>query len=635
MKKSSIRIAIWLRWLQQKRGFLLRALLCWTFSLFFLKFDENGTYDIRFQLRGKQQVTQNIVLVTLKTQEFSKMYDQKTSRLINTNELSELSDSFYWDRDLWSTLLNNILKQNPAKIGVTLYFGNNVGQPRLTSQETIIFKDPRIVWATNSNEPERLSLPIAARANKSNIAHIDTLKDDDGIVRRLIYTPNGIPNIAERLVTTLPSSLAGSTLNNLLVINYKGETLFTEVLFSDVLNGNLPKDFFKGKIVLIGSEKSNNSQIQTPIGLLSRHEFWAMVTENLYSDSFIKRFSSYLYAVFLFLLTGIAILIITHYPQSVALVFFIWLTTLSTAFSAWVFDSFYIWIPIISSVSLFIFVWVLFIGHQALKIEQAHAQLKYQQEYLAELEQLKNNFISLISHDLKTPIAKIQAVLDRVLTQGPLTEELHTDLLSLKDYSEELNRYIQSILKVLRVESRDFKILKETADINGIIENVVERLAPLARSKKIELNLNLEPMFLIEIDVTLMTEVFLNIIENAIKYTPESGKVMIRSYETDTEVCVEIEDNGEGVPPEDQEMIWQKFARGKSQNYKTKGTGLGLYLVKYFIELHGGHISMKSETKKGTAFLVRLPIKNETSDEISANNEINIKDNKENKLEPL
>ncbi len=593
-----------MRWLYQKRGFLLRALICWLFSLFFLKFDESGTYDIRFQLRGEQKISQNIVLVTLKNSEFSRMYDLKTSSLINTNELSDLSDSFYWDRELWRQLLVKVLDQSPSKVGITLYFGDNVGQLRLTSQEIMTFKDPRVIWSANSSEPEKLSLPIATKADKSNIAHIDTLKDDDGIVRRLILNPDSIPNIAERLA----GQKSKHKISSLPIINYKGHGLFPEISFSDVLSGSLPKDFFKNKIVLIGTEKSGNSQIQTPIGLLSRHEFWAMVTENLFTDSFIKKFSSSIYAGFLLILACLAILIITNYPQAIALFFLVWLATLTAAFSAWVFDSFYIWIPIVSSMSLFIFVWVLFIGHQALKIEQAHARLQQQQSYLAELEQLKNNFVSLISHDLKTPIAKIQAVLDRVIAQGPLTTELQTDLLSLKDYSEELNRYIQSILKVLRVESRDFKIVKETADINGIIENVVERLSPLARSKKIELNLNLEPMFLIEIDVTLMTEVFLNIIENAIKYTPEEGNVAIRSFETETEVCVEISDSGEGIAVEDQESVWKKFVRGKAQDYKTKGTGLGLYLVKYFIELHGGQISMKSEIKKGTAFLVRLPI---------------------------
>jgi two-component system phosphate regulon sensor histidine kinase PhoR len=604
VKKTLLRISIWMRWLYQRRAFLLRALLCWVFSLFFLKFDESGNYDIRFQLRGDQKVSQNIILITLKNTEFSKMYDLKTSSLINTNELSDLSDSFYWDRDLWRELLSKILADSPAKVGITLYFGDNVGQLKFTTQEIITFKDSRVVWAANSNEPEKLSLPVATQADRSNIAHIDTLKDDDGVVRRLVVSPDTIPNISERMLPDLSHHFKSS----LRIINYKGQHLFQEVSLSDVLSNDLPKDFFKNKIVLIGAEKSINSQVQTPIGVLSRHEFWATVTENNISKSFIKKLSSPVYAGFLLLLTFIAILLITSYPQAVALFLMIWLATLSAAFSAWIFDGFYTWIPILSPICLFIFIWVLFIGHQALKIEQAHARLQQQQSYLAELEQLKNNFVSLISHDLKTPIAKIQAVLDRVLAQGPLTPELQSDLSSLKDYSEELNRYIQSILKVLRVESRDFKILKETGDINGIIENVVARLKPLARSKKIELNLNLEPMFLIEIDVTLMTEVILNIVENAIKYTPESGKVNIRSFETDSDVCVEIEDSGEGIAPEDQELVWKKFVRGKSQDYKTKGTGLGLYLVKYFIELHGGKISMKSELKKGTVFLVKLPI---------------------------
>lgn len=603
------RISIWWRWLHKRRGFLMRALICWVFSLFFLKFDENGNYDIRFQLRGDKKVSSEVVLVTLKVTEFSKMYDFRTSSLIYANEFSDLSDSFFWDREIWKNLLSKILEQKPKKVGVTLYFGGNIGQVRLSPNEGHIFRDQRIVWATNSNQPEKLSLPIASRANRSNIANIDTLKDDDGIVRRLIFSSDGVSSLAERLQHDPAAVRSG-----IAVINYKGKGLFTEVSLSDVLSSDLPKDFFKNKIVMIGTEKSSYSQVQTPLGVFSRHEFWAMATENILTDSFIKKFSSLIYAAFLLALTFLAIVILTRYPQAVALFFLIWLATLTSAFSAWVFDGFYYWIPIVSPISLFIFIWVLFIGYQALKIEQAHARLQQQQNYLAELEQLKNNFVSLISHDLKTPIAKIQAVLDRVMTQSNLPPELKSDFVSLKDYSEELNRYIQSILKLLRVESRDFKILKETADINGVIENAIQRLSPLAKSKNIELHVNLEPMFLIEIDVTLMTEVFLNIVENAIKYTPENGQVTVHSYETDSDVCIEIKDSGEGIAPEDQELIWQKFVRGKTQDYKTKGTGLGLYLVKYFIELHGGRISMQSELQKGTRFLVQLPIETNDTD---------------------
>jgi two-component system, OmpR family, phosphate regulon sensor histidine kinase PhoR len=604
VKKSLLKASIVLRWLYQKRGFIMRALICWVFSLFFLKFDENGNYDIRFELRGEQKVTQSVVLVTLKTSDFSKMYDLKTSTLIKSTELADLSDSFYWDKQLWLNILSNILKENPKKVGVSIYFGNNIGQVNLTNEELSLFRDPRIIWASNTSEPEKLALPFAARANKSNIAHIDNMKDDDGVVRRVLSNSDTLPNLATRLVDK-PNAIS-----NLSVINYKGHNLFTEISLNDLLSKSLPANFFKDKIVIIGTEQSTNSQIQTPIGVMPRHEFWATIVDNALSDGFIKKLSSYLYASFLLLFTLIAILIITHYPQGIAFFFLVWLGTLTAAFSAWAFDGFSVWIPIVSPTSLLIFIWVLFIGYQALKIEQAHTRLQQQQNYLAELEQLKNNFVSLISHDLKTPIAKIQGVLDRLLTDHNNTSNpaLNEDLTSLKEYSEELNRYIQSILKVLRVESRDFKILKETADINGIIETAVERLSPLARSKKIAISTNLEPMFLIEIDVTLMTEVFLNIIENAIKYTPENGNVNIRSYETEKDVFVEVSDSGEGITAEDQEIIWKKFTRGKAQDYKTKGSGLGLYLVKYFIELHGGEITMQSQLKKGTKFTVRLPI---------------------------
>ncbi len=603
MKKALLLISIYTRWIYQRRGFVMRALICWAFSIFFLKFDESSNYDIRFNIRPQQKITQDIVLVTLKASEFTRMYDLKTSTLIKSTELADLNDSFYWDKGIWANLLEKILKQGPKKVGIAMYFGSNIGEVRLSNEEQSLFKDPRVIWATNSSDSDELSLPFATKVNKSNIGHIDTLKDDDGVVRRVMTSTDIIPSFPERLVDNDKIKIP-----NLATINFKGEKLFPEISMSDALGPILPANFFHNKIVIIGVEKSSNSQIQTPVGSLSRHEFWAQVTENLQNQSFIKKFSRIVYALFLLALSIVAVITITHYPQGIALFILLWTATFTFAFSAWVFDSFSFWIPIVSPLSLLIFVWVLFIGYQAFKIEQAHTRLQQQQQYLSELEQLKNNFVSLISHDLKTPIAKIQGVLDRLITQSKAPPEMQEDLQSLKEYSEELNRYIQSILKVLRVESRDFKIIKETADINGIIENVLERLGPLAVSKNINLQANLEPMFLIEIDVTLMTEVFLNIIENAIKYTPKDGQVFVRSFETEKDVCIEISDSGEGISLEDQEIVWKKFTRGKTQDYKTKGSGLGLYLVKYFIELHGGDITMQSEIGKGTTFLVRLPI---------------------------
>lgn len=601
-------LRVWLRWGLSKRGFWTRAFLCLLFSLVILKFDEVDTYDLRYKLRGPQKINDSIVLVTIKPSDFVKIYDLKTNSLINVNESNEITDSFFWDQTIWRDLLQQILKQNPKSVGVTLFFGDNIGQTRLNSQDLLTFKDERILWATNSRELEKLSLPFATLPERTNIAHIDLLRDDDGVVRRLLMNPNYLPNIAERSAFNKKTS----RLRNLPVINYRGSQRFRSIDLQNVLKNNFSSDFFKNKIVFIGIEKTLNSQILTPVGQISRHEFWANVTDNYIENRFIQKLPTIVYATALLMLMIISVFIITHYTQVISLFLFLSLATVWTAFSMWTFDTFYIWLPIASPLTLLVLIWIVYIGYQALRIEQAHNKLQQEQRYIAELEQLKNNFVSLISHDLKTPIAKIQAVIDRLTVQNSLPDSVQEDFHNLKIYSEELNRYIQSILKVLRVESKDFKINKETADINGVIENVIERTRPLAKSKSISINLNLEPMFLVEFDVTLMTEVMLNLVENAIKYTPINGQITIHTTETDTDVLVSVSDTGEGIDPEDQIHIWKKFVRGKNQELKSKGSGLGLYLVKYFIELHGGTITLKSELGKGTTFDVSLPIESET-----------------------
>jgi two-component system, OmpR family, phosphate regulon sensor histidine kinase PhoR len=600
------------RWLLSGNNFWARAILCWLFASLLLKLDAIESYDTRFKIRGSQARTSDVVLVTINPNDYaqiSKIFssDKNLSSLISINELNNVTDSFFWDEKIWSELLGKILAQKPKKIGVTLFFGDNIGKTVNSKRDLDLFKNPKIIWASNSTFSDKTALPFMTTLSKSNIGSIDLLKDDDGIVRRVLLDPDQMPSIAEKLASTKSPKQKSS-----LVINYNGSNRFQTISMSAILKYEVPTYFFTNKIVLIGSEKTNNQQILTPFGQMSRHEFWGQVTDNFVHDKFIRKLPILIYVTLLLLLTIACVFIITSYPQAVSLFFFLWLGTVWTAASIWTFDTFAIWIPVASAYALIVLIWITYIGYQALRIEKAHYKLQQEQNYLSELEQLKNNFVSLISHDLKTPIAKIQAVVDRLNLQNhlPVSErpEIKDDLNNLKDYSEELNRYIQSILKLLRVESKEFKIYKETGDLNGVIENVVDRLKPLATAKNIELKMNLEPMFLIEFDLTLMTEVILNLIENAIKYTSPNGTVNIHTTETDFDVLVEVHDTGEGISEEDQEHIWKKFSRGKNQDLKTKGSGLGLYLAKYFIELHGGKISVKSELGKGTSFYIRLPI---------------------------
>ncbi|MNT43188.1 Histidine protein kinase DivJ [compost metagenome] len=118
-------------------------------------------------------------------------------------------------------------------------------------------------------------------------------------------------------------------------------------------------------------------------------------------------------------------------------------------------------------------------------------------------------------------------------------------------------------------------------------------------------------MFSLEFDTTLVKEVIINLVENAIKYTPAQGHIEVVSFEADDQVHILVKDTGEGIKPEDLDKVWGKFTRGSDQDLKTKGTGLGLYLVKYFIELHGGKVKMESQVGQGTTVSFTLPVDSE------------------------
>ncbi|AHI05537.1 sensory transduction histidine kinase [Bdellovibrio bacteriovorus W] len=603
------KIQILLRFLSLRRGFWLRCLLCWGIGCIALSNDEIQSYDQRFKLRGDQKTSPNIVLITIRQSDFANVYDARTNFLDNMHEVTDITDSYFWNRQIWSRMLSRILKQNPKSVGVTLYFGDNIGTIRLNKEEDRIFHDPRIIWSSTMNSLERVLTPSFTNSNYSNLGSNEVRRDDDGVVRRVFPQRGDIPHLVEKITgKAFPTKLAG------LPINFRGSNkVFTQYSLSEILYDDLPSKAFTGKIILIGAETSTGPVYMTPMGTISRMEILAHATDTVLGGKWIQRLSFWWYASGFVLLMVIAVFLITTYPQSVAFFFIIWIGTLLAALSAWVFDTFYFWSPAFSPFVLLGTTWIVFIGYQATKVEKRNFELQQEQQYLQELERLKNNFVSLISHDLKTPIAKIQAIVDRLLVEQK-GQGLTSDLMSLRLYGDELNRYIQSILKVLRVESRDFKIHKDVADINEVIDEALVFLRPLAAQKNITIHTQLEPMFSAEFDTTLIKEVIINLIENAIKYGSEGGHIEVVSLESDDQIQVIVKDDGAGIHPEDLERIWGKFTRGSDQDLKTKGTGLGLYLVKYFIELHGGKVHLESILGQGTTVSFTLPLDEETEE---------------------
>ena len=508
-------------------------------------------------------------------------------------------------------MLEKLLKYNPAAIGITFFFGDNISNTITDSTNLGVFHDPRVVWLSSVYQSDKALLPYFALNELQNYGNGDLIKDDDSKVRTFFTSHNS-------QITHMSLQLAKRLLSNKLlpideqstfkkIINFRGDDkVFSSIRLSEVLSDQTPKSDIEGKIIIIGAETSDLNLYSTPVGNLNRSTIIAHVTDNMINSRWIKRLPNFVYGIELLLILIFSVFIISHYPQNVALVFIFIFIGIITTVSIWLFDTFYFWTPVFSPIIQLTSTWIIFVGYIINQIEKKNWHLAQESKNYSELEQLKNNFISLISHDLKTPIAKIQAIVDRLLTTE-IPPHLNDDLKALRNSSNELHKYIQSILRVMRVESRDFKIHKDVTDINELIVSAILQLKPLAQEKNIIINTFLEPLFSIEVDITLIQEVLVNLIDNAIKYTPANGVVNIYSQEAENEIVVQIKDTGEGINPNEIENVFGKFVRGSNQDLKSKGTGLGLYLVKYFVELHGGKIKIESALKQGTTVTISLP----------------------------
>jgi signal transduction histidine kinase len=225
------------------------------------------------------------------------------------------------------------------------------------------------------------------------------------------------------------------------------------------------------------------------------------------------------------------------------------------------------------------------------------------------VEELKTNFISMMSHDLKTPIARIQGMLDVILKDSaPVSSVQREALDTIKHSSDDLLKFINSILNYAKMQSEGVVLHKSAKDINQILEEVIHRHEFLAKLKKIEIITEFEPLFPVAVDPDLIRQVFSNIIENAIKYSSEDTQIRVQSQEKEGFVWVTVVDQGVGIAEDELPYVFSQFFRSKNaKSSPIKGSGLGLYLAKYFAELHKGELFVESTYGKGSSFTLKLP----------------------------
>lgn len=233
-------------------------------------------------------------------------------------------------------------------------------------------------------------------------------------------------------------------------------------------------------------------------------------------------------------------------------------------------------------------------------------------QLLKQVEELKTNFISMMSHDLKTPIARIQGMAD-VITKDTnhLSPPQQEAIDHIRTSSEDLHKFINTILNYARIESEGVALHLQSKDINELIKDVIRKHDFLAKVKHISVVTNFEPLFPIRVDPELIKQVISNLIENAIKYSSDGSQVIVTTRESDAFVRIEVKDGGQGIDEADLPNVFMKFFRSKAvKSSPIKGSGLGLYLAKYFVELHKGQISVQSVQGQGSTFTVDLPLGN-------------------------
>lgn len=403
---------------------------------------------------------------------------------------------------------------------------------------------------------------------------------------------------------------------NFALIKYSGNPLderIPVIPFHRVVVGNFPKGFFNNKIILVGPQYVSNSYdfVQTPFEKESaktpKISVHADIVEALINEKTILDVDDVFTKIAALLIALLLSYIISRVQPVKGLVITIILILSILTFSYISFMAFGWWIKLshlIFSIFIVYYIWVPF---RAIEEYQRRYAIQEEAKLLKQVDNLKQNFISLMSHDLKTPVAKIAGIADILKMKFNNSSEQSELINNVVDSTKELNDFINSILDLTKIESQNLTLTKESKDINKMIEGIVQKLNFQASSKDMRILLDLSPLYPIQIDTVLMNRVISNLIENAIKYAGKGRSVSIKTWDDSDWVYIEVKDNGVGIREEDLVHIFDKFYRVKNdRTHSIKGTGLGLYLVKYFIELHNGVITATSQPGEGTSFIIKL-----------------------------
>lgn len=230
---------------------------------------------------------------------------------------------------------------------------------------------------------------------------------------------------------------------------------------------------------------------------------------------------------------------------------------------------------------------------------------------LDQVDKQRREFVGNVSHELRTPLSSIKILSESLIHQEHAPEEIYKEF--LKDIDSEvdrLNKIIDSLLYLVDLEKEDIYLDYQLIYVNYLVQKVIGSLKPLADKKNIEISFEEKARIQVMLDKFKIQQSLINILANAIKYTPENGKVEVEIYAEKENFIIRVKDTGIGIPEDELPFIFDRFYRvDKARDRKTGGTGLGLSITQQLIALHQGEIKVKSAVNEGTTFYIVLPLK--------------------------
>jgi two-component system CheB/CheR fusion protein len=237
--------------------------------------------------------------------------------------------------------------------------------------------------------------------------------------------------------------------------------------------------------------------------------------------------------------------------------------------------------------------------------------LRNRADALVKADEHKNIFLSTLSHELRNPLAPLANALQLIRMSGPTSAALHYPVKLIERQVDFIRRLVDDLLDVTRISSGKIQLQLGAIELRDVLARAVETARPLIAQRRHSLaQLVLEVPIIVKGDAGRLEQVFVNLLTNAAKYTPEGGRIELRASREQDEALVHVLDNGIGIPMEMQPHIFELFTQvAESAPHADGGLGIGLSLVKNLVELHGGSVQVRSEgAGNGAEFTVRLPL---------------------------